>query len=465
MAGGAARSTSSFLLKRSGRVGRVFESQAVRSERAPGHRVRSLALTALLDPSVIHRGRVHARHFRENFAQGGIDLVQIVPELVTNADAAIAAAGRRAGRILLAFEAPDPHFLARWHEELRRVRAPAIADWRYELRCTDDGVGVNASTVDARLGALGVAPDHADQRGLFGRGLRDIWLAQGGGRIEGVRDGRAVESWFFPAAGDAPYAFAHVVDEPASAAHARALGVDESGTRVTVPLALRTLPINARPRRLVAQLIQIRPVLADPQRELWLELPGDAPTLITEPSIEPDAERALLLDEEVAVQPGVTARIVVRRAADPIPLSPSRATRLGGLLILSGRAAHETTLGSYEGAPGARHLYGEVRCEAIEVLQRRALNSPRPQVVVRVDRSGLNEHHPMVQRLRAAVDRALAPIVADEERRASAHVVRTGRALRVRDEVGVRALNDALRSAFDAPGSARVQYQETRARG
>jgi hypothetical protein len=33
-------------------------------------------------------------------------------------------------------------------------------------------------------------------------------------------------------------------------------------------------------------------------------------------------------------------------------------------------------------------------------------------------------------------------------------VVRTGRALRVRDEVGVRALNDALRSAFDAPGSA-----------
>jgi len=36
-------------------------------------------------------------YFRENFAQGGIDLVQIVPELVTNADAAIAASGSRAG--------------------------------------------------------------------------------------------------------------------------------------------------------------------------------------------------------------------------------------------------------------------------------------------------------------------------------------------------------------------------------
>jgi hypothetical protein len=411
-------------------------------------------LTALLDPSAIRRGRVHGRYFRENFAQGGIDLVQIIPELVTNADAAIAASGRRSGRIVLAFGAPDPVFLARWREELRRVRAPVIADWRSEVRCTDDGIGVNAATVDARLGALGVTPDHADQRGLFGRGLRDVWLAQGGGRIEGVRDARAVESWFFPAAGDAPYAFAHVLDEPASPDHARTLGLDLSGTRVTVPLSLRSLPVNARLRRLVAQLVQIRPVLADPQRELWLELPGDAATLITEPNVEPDEERSLLFDEEVAVQPGVAARMIVRRAANPIPLSPSRATRLGGLLVLSGRAAHETTLGSYEGAPGARHLYGEVRCEAIETLQRQALDSQRPQVVVRVDRSGLNEHHPMVQRLYAAVDRTLAPIVADEERRAGAHVVRTGRALRVRDEVGVRALNDALRSAFDAPGSA-----------
>jgi hypothetical protein len=411
-------------------------------------------LPVLLDPSAIRKGRVHARYFRENFAQGGIDLVQIIPELVTNADAAIAASDRPSGRIVLAFGAPDPAFLTRWREELRRARAPAITDWRNELRCTDDGVGVNAATVDARLGALGVAPDHADQRGLFGRGLRDVWLAQGGGRIEGVRDGRAVESWFFPAAGDAPYGFAHVVDEPAGVAHARALGVDVSGTRVTVPLAVRSLPVNARLRRLVAQLVQIRPVLADPLRELWLELPGEAAALITEPSIPPDAERPLLFDEEVSVRGGVTARVTVRRAADPIPLSPSRATRLGGLLISSGRAVHETTLGSFEGAPGARHLFGEVRCEAIETLQRRALDSPRPQVVVRVDRGGLNEHHPLVRHLNAAVDSVLGPIVAEEERRAGAHVVRAGRALRVRDEVGLRALNDALRSAFDAPGSA-----------
>ena len=46
-------------------------------------------------------GHARGRYFRENFAQGGVDLVQIIPELVTNADAAIAASGRGSGRIVL----------------------------------------------------------------------------------------------------------------------------------------------------------------------------------------------------------------------------------------------------------------------------------------------------------------------------------------------------------------------------
>jgi hypothetical protein len=59
-----------------------------------------------------------------------------------------------------------------------------------------------------------------------------------------------------------------------------------------------------------------------------------------------------------------------------------------------------------------------------------------------------------VQRLYAAVERVLRPIVAAEERRAGAHLVRPGRAVQARDQVGLRALNDALRNAFDAPGTA-----------
>jgi hypothetical protein len=411
-------------------------------------------MSTAIDPAAVHAGRVRGRYFRENFAQGGFDLVQVLPELVTNADAAIAAAGRGHGRIQLAFGPPDAGFLTDWRRELRRLRVPGFPVWRHEVRCTDDGEGVDASMVERRLGALGVVPERGGQRGLFGRGLRDVWLAQGGGRIEGVRGGRAVESWFFPAPGDDPFAYAHVRDDTATEQMRRTLEVARSGTRVTVPLAVERLPAPGRLRSLVANLVQLRPVIEDPARELWLELPDRPAELVVFSPPEPDPERAVLFDGEVAVTVDVRARIVVRRAARPIAHSPQRAVRRGGLLVRSGRAAHEVTLASVENLPGARHLYGEVICEALEDVQRAALDSPRPQLVVRADRTGLNEHHPLVQALYAAIDEVLRPIVAAEERRAGAHLVHPGRAIRARDEVGLRELNDALRSAFDAPGSA-----------
>jgi hypothetical protein len=400
----------------------------------------------VLSRDAVHVGAVRGRYFRENFAQGGIDLGQIVPEVVTNADAAIAAGGRGRGRIELTFGTPDAGFLARWRAQMRALRVPALTTWRFEVRCGDDGVGVDASTVDLRLGALGELPEDGAQRGLFGRGLRDVWLAQGAGRIEGVRDGRAVESWFFPAAGDDPYAYLHVRDEPAPGA--------ASGTRVTVPLGIERLPAEGRLRTLVSQLVQLRPVLEDASCEVWLVLPSGAVEVVRLPVPEPDPQRPILFDDEVRLSGDVTARVTVRRSAQPIAPGMSRATRLGGLVVRSGRAAHESTFASHEGLPGTRHLYGEVRCDALEDLQRAALDRPRPQVVVRVDRSGLNDNHPTVKALYAAIDRVLRPIVADEERRAGAHLVRAGGALRARDQVGLRALNDALKGVFDTPGRA-----------
>ena len=191
-----------------------------------------------IDASNLRHGRVRGRYFRENFAQAGIDFTQIIPELVTNADAAIAAAGRERGRIQLRIGTADPEFLQAWKAAVRSLRVPALRSWHHELVCSDDGEGVNADVVDQRLGALGVEiPEHEGQRGLFGRGLRDVWLAQGGGQIQGVHGERAVETWFFPAAGDEPYVYTRVLDAPATPAIRRKLGISREGARVTVPLA------------------------------------------------------------------------------------------------------------------------------------------------------------------------------------------------------------------------------------
>src|SRR5215218_9609285 len=115
-------------------------------------------MSGLLTSDAVRIGAVRGRYFRENFAQGGIDLGQIVPELVTNADAAIAAAGRERGRIELAFAVPDRTFLAAWRAQMTALRVPALRTWRFEVRCSDDGVGLDAATVDRRLGALGELP-------------------------------------------------------------------------------------------------------------------------------------------------------------------------------------------------------------------------------------------------------------------------------------------------------------------
>src|SRR3712207_9288439 len=92
-------------------------------------------MTAVLSSEAVRVGAVRGRYFRENFAQGGIDLTQIVPELVTNADAAIAASGRSTGRIDLTFTAPDGEFLRQWRAQMRALRVPALRDWRWEVRC------------------------------------------------------------------------------------------------------------------------------------------------------------------------------------------------------------------------------------------------------------------------------------------------------------------------------------------
>ena len=87
-----------------------------------------------IDASKLRHGRVRGRYFRENFAQAGIDLSQIIPELVTNADAAIAAAGRGRGRIQLRIGRADPEFLHAWKAALRSLRLPAL--YRNAFRCT-----------------------------------------------------------------------------------------------------------------------------------------------------------------------------------------------------------------------------------------------------------------------------------------------------------------------------------------
>jgi hypothetical protein len=253
---------------------------------------------------------------------------------------------------------------------------------------------VTRAVIQARLAELGATPDIKGQRGLFGRGLREVWLAQGGGRIIGIRDRQLVEAWFLLHETQA-FAFQIVREQPVTEIDREETGIREDGTCVFVPLA-SDVPSPGRVRRLLADHVQLRPVLEDPNRDVWLHV-EDAVDRVLFEAPEPDPDRPVLFDGEVRVAPDAVARVTIRRSRTPLPLNVARSLRRGGLLIRSGRSAHEATLGRFDNRPGAQHLYGDVRLDALDDVQRRDLDSMKPELVVRVDRSGLNEHHPLAR--------------------------------------------------------------------
>ena len=280
--------------------------------------------------------------------------MQIIPELVTNADAAIALPAAERGRIVLRVRPARSGVRG----GLESARCAACARRRCSTGATSCAAPTTASgsmptSVDRRLGALGVAPgQRRSARAVRPRPARRV--ARAGRRSHRGRARRAARGVVvLPGGGDDPYAYVHVRDDAAPAIR-RALGV-EPRHRVTVPLAAGGRRRTRGCGRLVGQLVQLRPVLEDPARELWLELPGEAAPArdAAAPGARPGAPAAVRRrDRDRRGRAGAGRSSAARR--EPIPLSPSRATRLGGLVIRSGRAAHETTLAGRRGRPGAR---------------------------------------------------------------------------------------------------------------
>ena len=92
-------------------------------------------MSAGVDPAAVRTGRVRGRYFRENFAQGGLELVQMIPELVTSV---VSFAGDSRGPRLFRITAtPAPgtsveDVEAAVYAEIERVKSGPIEDWEIE---------------------------------------------------------------------------------------------------------------------------------------------------------------------------------------------------------------------------------------------------------------------------------------------------------------------------------------------
>lgn len=285
---------------------------------------------------------------------------------------------------------------------------------------TGDGDGMTAEAMWDRLRRVGAEASEDSRRGFFHRGIREVFLAMGGGRVISIgklADGNEVlsEAIFDPHQGMAMV----TKDVPPTAERRAELGLQATGTRVEIPMRrfARDRPGQFTFPKMEQQIrdcVGIRPVLADPAREVRF-------VYDTEPARQlryeyPDGED-LVGERQVAVA-GHAATFWAKVAEKPLKggLRGGKQMRNSGILIRGERAAYEVTAGEKIAThPAMPRVFGELRIDSIEELQRQADQDAdeEAQLVYKPDRSGLNPEHPLSAAVYKFIDDILGPLIAD----------------------------------------------------
>lgn len=327
------------------------------------------------------------------------DLLLGLVEAVTNADDAY---GDRDGGILI------------------RVSKGRVDGWAIIVR--DRACGIPFAEVRRKILKLGSRTSGFEigrsTRGNRGRGAKDL-AAFGSVRFDTICGDEY--SWLkLERSGKG-----QMTEKPRRATRIdrEALGITR-GAGMQVTIGCRVAPPRAITlRQKLERSVALRLIMTDPRRRVMFEY-GDAQSVhlhYQEPAGLREVERA-----ELNV-PGYPekASITIKEAPQAFDDAPSSPTREGGLLIISGRAVHEATLFSFENDPYAQFLYGEVRWEAIDRIQREfderdELGEPptpgNPFSIISRSRVGLEKTHPAYKALRDAVERVLKKYV-DRKRR------------------------------------------------
>jgi hypothetical protein len=327
-------------------------------------------------------------------------LAHIVEEIGSNEDEAITRRAKRdgvpdRGRILFAY---DPE--------------------QMKLSVTGDGDGMLATTMRSRLRRVGEGPQTEARRGFFHRGVREVFLAMGGGEIISIGRTDSGEELLSRAVFDPRKGMAILEeDRHVTAADRETLGLSSTGSRVIVPVRrfATKKPKQYEFGQLESQIsncVGLRPMVSDPDRDVRL-IYGEEPAR-TLSFKYPDGDD-LVVPKEVTVG-GHTGTFWAKVAEKPIKGTTSRRTRKNGILVRGERAAYEVSLGEIlRSHPAMSRVVGELRIDAIEALQREADKAAddESQLIYKTDRSGLNPEHPFVEAIHQFIDATLGPLVAD----------------------------------------------------
>lgn len=287
----------------------------------------------------------------------------------------------------------------------------------------DHAEGMRLTDLHAGILQAGARTSEAGDRGLMGRGAKDI-AAFGGAWYESIRDG-----FYSCVYLNGTYQYEGLAETAATPQRYADLGVPAggSGTRVTllVQRKAHSVPRHDTLARRLERNVQLRSIMTSPVRRVTLAdaaRAGIAPTVLR---YEPPP-RLLEKTVEIAI-PGVpeaTGTLSIYR--HEVPLEDDRTMdRHGGIVIDDGTGIHEASYFGFENRPGALRFSGWLRCPYIRTLQDRwddaivasglADDADNPIAIISRTRQGLSREHPFTTKLIAFVEEQLGPLVVAEE--------------------------------------------------
>jgi hypothetical protein len=368
------------------------------------------------------------------------DIVRGLIELITNADDAYARLGDVNGKIRV---------------EIERRKG----DWRVVVR--DRATGMAQADMTSKITKLADRVSGFESgravRGNLGRGAKDV-SAFGPTTYESIKDGHYAYLELLPTGRYQALKKSRL----ATAEDRQRLGIPRgNGTVVTVQVGARVrCPQHNTLVDRLSKHYQLRDIMADPKREVWLANvnTGDAERIrYSTPASLPLRE----MDLAIAGYSGVTARLEIRRLPERCDQPASDPCRPAGILLKGQRAVYDNTLFSFEQNPYAAFLHGRLECPYIDQLAReyddiRSRRETPPPVnnmpIITRSRDGLHPEHQFVVALSSAVNEVLADVVREEEHRIRREASRienesTRRSLdRLAREVA-RFMEDELRNA------------------
>lgn len=338
----------------------------------------------------------------------GRDVVRALIEMITNASDSYGRLERRGVPVDGAIDIT-----------VERVRSGDFN--RIVLR--DHAEGMRMTDLYARILQAGGRTSEAGDRGLMGRGAKDI-AAFGGAFYESIRDGHycfvEITSGF---------GYQNLAETEATPTWYDELRVPEggSGTKVTllVQRKAHSVPRHDNLVRRLERNVQLRSIMTSPMRRVTLSdaaRAGVPPTVLRyEP---PTRTLAKTVGIRIPGLPEATGTLDIWR--HEVPLEDDRTMdRHSGVVIDDGTGIHEASYFGLENRPGALRYSGWLSCPYIRTLQDRwddaiaakgmADDPENPIAIISRTRSGLSREHPFTAKLIAFVEDQLRPFVTEEE--------------------------------------------------